>query len=180
MTAGTGVVHHIVKDEPDNQGDNYAVIEKTDLSIVEQVAEAGSQRLCSDISGIIVAVYDLGYTTADRHGTQRSDEGRQFELSYQHTVYYTHYQAGNHGDYNRQDRIHSVADQRSGDHGGHSQHGADGQVNVSGDTYDTLSDTYQQIRADRTGKGHQVGFLNKVWIQYGKNHHQDHYSGKCN
>ena len=179
MTAGAGIVHNIVKYEPDQQRYNHSVINKSNLSIVEQIAQALCQRSISDITGIVVAVYDLSQTTADRHGTQRADERRKFEFTNQNTVYQSHCQAGNEVDDDCQNRIYAVADQSGGNHRGHTENRSDGQVNVSGDTHDTLSDTYQQVRADGTCQVQQVSRFCEVRIHHSEDDHQDHYTGKC-
>ena len=136
------------ENDKEDQSDPEGVVHAQSRTIIEDILELISRFLADtgcDSVGISVAVYHVRNAPCDKHGSQRRDKGRQFELAHQKTVHHAADQTAGKGYQNSNNRMHASAHQRRRHHSAHTHHGTDGQVNVSGDQYVTLRDTDQQV-----------------------------------
>ncbi len=93
MPAAFCTAEKIIKDNPYNGCQPYAIVNAQRFSIIKHVPESLRCSL-SDIAGIVVSVYNLSNAAAYCHSTERGDERRQLEFSHEKAVHQSNNHAG--------------------------------------------------------------------------------------
>ena len=174
VTTAAGEGQDEEEHRPDNDCDPHAVVDAQGLAVVQDILKHLRRTGRADVVGVVVAVGELRNAAGDGHRAKGGNEGRQFKLADKHAVDQTDQHTAHEGNQNSHQNAEAVADHGRGDHGAHCKHGADGQVDVAGDTHIALTDANQKERHDGAQQVHDTVKLDKVGIHDREHDHQDH------
>ena len=148
MSSDPGFPQKKIEDEEKEERDPEGIIDSERFSIVEKSLKAVPLPLSEngrDIIRIAVSVDQIADPARNEHGAERGDKRRQLELPHQNAVQKSDQKPEAEGQKKRRNQWDSPRHKCRAHHRAHPHHRSDGEVDISRDHDDTLSQSDQKV-----------------------------------